>query len=186
MEIQKIINCPFELVGKYLKAHDRWTLRVKRDEHNKESSLYMEGHAYAMRLTDKESRLVKDLTELNVKPRDILPTLKEQNQNNVSSLRTIYNFVQKLGRSRREERSPIQNVMHILQTKGYNFEYRLNNTTNELEEFYKQLKPQNSATCLLFWYYGPATKLRHKLYGKQCTSRVYSSISNSSLPKDVL
>ena len=96
MEIQKI-NCTFELVGKYLKAHDRWTLRVKRD---------------------------------------ILPTLKEQNQNNVSSLRTIYNFVQKLGRSRREERSPIQNVMHVLQTKGYNFEYRLNNTTNELEELF--------------------------------------------------
>ncbi|KAL4558334.1 hypothetical protein LXL04_036532 [Taraxacum kok-saghyz] len=132
----KKINCPFELVGKYLKAHDRWTLRVKRDEHNHEPSLYMEGHAYAMRLTDKESRLVKDLTDLNVKPRDILPTLKEQNQNNVSSLRTIYNFVQKLGRSRREERSPIQNVMHVLQTKGYNFEYRLNNTTNELEELF--------------------------------------------------
>ena len=62
----KKINCPFELVGKYLKAHDRWTLRVKRDEHNHEPSLYLEGHAYAMRLTDKESRLVKDLTELNV------------------------------------------------------------------------------------------------------------------------
>ncbi|KAL4562120.1 hypothetical protein LXL04_034314 [Taraxacum kok-saghyz] len=106
----KNINCAFELVGKYLKAHDGWTLRVVRDEHNHEPSLYMEGHAFAMRLTDKESRLVKDLTELNVKPRDILPTLKEQNQNNMSSLKTIYNFVQKLGRSQREDRSLIQDV----------------------------------------------------------------------------
>nr|KAJ0203885.1 hypothetical protein LSAT_V11C500256000 [Lactuca sativa] len=89
-----------------------------------------------MHLSDKETRLVQDLTELDVKPRNILPTLKAQNQNNVSSLRTIYNFVQKLGRSRREGRTPMQNVMHILQTKGYNLQYRVNTITNELEDLF--------------------------------------------------
>ncbi|XP_023739046.1 uncharacterized protein LOC111887096 [Lactuca sativa] len=94
----------------------------------------MEGHPFAMRFSDKEARLVQDFTELDVKPRNILPTLKAQNQNNVSSLKAIYNFVQKLGRSLREGRTPMQNVMHILQTKGYNLQYRVNTITNELED----------------------------------------------------
>nr|KAJ0228208.1 hypothetical protein LSAT_V11C100027130 [Lactuca sativa] len=78
--------------GKYMKARGFWTLRVVRDEHNHEPSMYMEGHLFAMQLSDKESHLVQELTKLNVKPQDILSTLKEQNPNNVSSLRTIYNF----------------------------------------------------------------------------------------------
>ena len=119
-----------------MKAHDGSTLWVKRDEHNHEPSMYMEGHPFAMRLSDKESRLVQDLTELNVKPLDILATLKEQNENNVSSLTTIYNFRHKFRISQREGRSPIQNVMHILHNKGYDFEYRLNQSTNELEELF--------------------------------------------------
>nr|KAJ0219272.1 hypothetical protein LSAT_V11C300129580 [Lactuca sativa] len=125
----KKINCPFKLIGNHLKAHDGWKLRVVCDEHNHEPSIYMEGHPFVMRLSDKEA-------QLDVKPRNILPTLKAQNQNNVSSLRTIYNFVQKLGRSRREGRTPMQNVMHILQTKGYNLHYRANMITNELEDLF--------------------------------------------------
>ena len=38
--------------------------------------------------------------------------------------------------SEQEGRTPIQNVMNILQTKGYHFEYRLNEDTNELEELF--------------------------------------------------
>ncbi|KAJ9536229.1 hypothetical protein OSB04_un000595 [Centaurea solstitialis] len=49
------------------------------------------GHPYAMRLTENEVRLVEDLSRKNVQPRDILSTLKEQNPDNASTLRTIYN-----------------------------------------------------------------------------------------------
>nr|KAJ0211591.1 hypothetical protein LSAT_V11C400199230 [Lactuca sativa] len=121
----KKINCPFELIAKYLKAQDGWKLQVVRDDHNHEPSMYME-----------ETRLVHDLTELNVKPLDILSTIKQQNENNVSSLKTIYNCRHKFMISQREGRSPIQNVMHILHTKGYSYEYRLNESTNELEELF--------------------------------------------------
>nr|KAJ0199010.1 hypothetical protein LSAT_V11C600320760 [Lactuca sativa] len=109
----KKFNCPFELIAKYLKAQDGWKLQVVRDDHNHEPSIYME-----------ETRLVHDLTELNVKPLDILSTIKQQNENNVSSLKTIYNCRHKFTISQREGRSPIQNVMHILHTKGYNYEYQ--------------------------------------------------------------
>ncbi|KAL4579610.1 hypothetical protein LXL04_015764 [Taraxacum kok-saghyz] len=49
-----------------------------------------------MRLSDNETRLVADLTRLNVKPHDIVTTLKEQNPENVSTLKTIYNARDKI------------------------------------------------------------------------------------------
>ena len=119
------IDCPFELAAKYSKMNDFWTLRVVRNEHNHEPATYIEGHPYAMRFSNNEYRLVEDLTRLNVKPRDILSTLKEQNENNVSSLRTVYNANRKYRMSEQQGRTPIQNLMYILQDKGYRFEFRI-------------------------------------------------------------
>ena len=91
----KKTNWPFQLVGKYLKRYGSWRLRVRCEKHNHEPALDMEGHPYAQRLSDDEKRLVVDLSRKDVKPLDILLTLKEKNPNNVSTLRTIYNARQK-------------------------------------------------------------------------------------------
>ncbi|KAL4591199.1 hypothetical protein LXL04_004152 [Taraxacum kok-saghyz] len=72
---RKKINCPFELVGNYYKTYDFWTLTVKNGEHNHDPAIYMEGHAFAKRLTKDERRMVEDMTDNNVPPRDILSTL---------------------------------------------------------------------------------------------------------------
>ena len=48
----KKVNCPFELVGKYLKVHDVWILQVVCDDHNHNPTMYMEDHPYAMQLSD--------------------------------------------------------------------------------------------------------------------------------------
>ncbi|MBA0729334.1 hypothetical protein Golax_022758, partial [Gossypium laxum] len=44
----------------------------------------------------------------NVTPRDILSTLKEKDENNVSTLKTIYNARQKLCSSQNVGKTPIQ------------------------------------------------------------------------------
>nr|GEX54774.1 probable leucine-rich repeat receptor-like protein kinase At5g49770 [Tanacetum cinerariifolium] len=67
--------------------------------HNHEPALDMEGHPYAQRLSDNEIRLVVDLARKDVKPQEILLTLKQKNPNNVSTLRTIYNTLQKFRKS---------------------------------------------------------------------------------------
>ena len=134
--VTKKINCPFELVAKHFKLYDVWTLRVIRDEHNHAPAMHMEGHPYAMRLTDNENRLVVDLSMKNVKPRDILSTLKEQDVNNASSLRTVYNARVRNQKTIQAGNTPMQLVFSLLQVNGYDFEYRTNSSTNELEELY--------------------------------------------------
>ncbi|TYG68542.1 hypothetical protein ES288_D05G161300v1 [Gossypium darwinii] len=82
--------------GSYLKQYDGWTLRVICDQHNHPPAQHMEGHSYARRLKENEKNLLVDLTSKNVTPRDILSTLKEQDENNVFTLKIIYNARQKL------------------------------------------------------------------------------------------
>ncbi|PWA74776.1 FAR1 DNA binding domain-containing protein [Artemisia annua] len=50
----KKINCPFQLVGKYSKMYDSWTLRVKCEKHNHEPTLDMEGHPHANVIADAD------------------------------------------------------------------------------------------------------------------------------------
>ncbi|KAL7586977.1 hypothetical protein Lser_V15G40093 [Lactuca serriola] len=96
----------------------------------------MEGHAFAMRLTDNEFRLVADLSAKNVKPHDILSTLKEQNPENVSTLQTIYNAKTKIRKNEHEGMTQMQGLLSSLKKGGYIYYYRTNNLSNELEDLF--------------------------------------------------
>ncbi|CAI9298969.1 unnamed protein product [Lactuca saligna] len=115
-------NCKFELQGKYSKVLDRWTLRVKCDEHNHAPAQHMEGHPFARRLSVDENRLVANLTRKHVARCHILSTLKEQNENNVSVIKTIYNAQQKIRMHEKAGKTPMQVLMSILHNNNYIYE----------------------------------------------------------------
>ncbi|TYH58578.1 hypothetical protein ES332_D08G164700v1 [Gossypium tomentosum] len=95
----------FKESSSYLKQIDGWTLRVICDQHNHPLAQLMEGHAYARQWKEKEKKLLVDLTSKNVTPRDILSTLNEQDENNISTLKTIDNARQKLRLSQNTQRT---------------------------------------------------------------------------------
>jgi hypothetical protein len=68
--------------------------------HNHEVIETAIGSTYAGRLSGEEKSLVDDLTREMVKPKDILQTLKERNEENLTSIKQIYNVRQALKRSR--------------------------------------------------------------------------------------
>ncbi|KAL1070883.1 hypothetical protein V6Z11_D11G053900 [Gossypium hirsutum] len=72
----------------------------------------------------------------NVTPRDILSTLKEQDENNVSTLKTIYNARQKLHSSQNVGKTSIQVLMLLLNDKQFFTEFSINNISNELENLF--------------------------------------------------
>ncbi|TYI10893.1 hypothetical protein ES332_A09G172000v1 [Gossypium tomentosum] len=102
-------NCKFRLVGSFLKQYDGWTLRVICDQHNHPPAQHIEGHAYASRLKENEKKLLVDLRSKN-------------DENNISTLKTIYNAWQKLRSS--------QNVSKTL------IQFSVNNISNELENLF--------------------------------------------------
>lgn len=128
------IDCPFELHACYYKSRNVWMLKVKNDQHNHEPAMFLEGHPYARRLTPKEVEMAAEMRRNNVPPWNILAALKSHNENNVSTIKTIYNEGNKFRMDERAGRSQMQVVFQFLHSKGYIFEYRTNDTTNALED----------------------------------------------------
>ncbi|KAI3506403.1 hypothetical protein L1887_28761 [Cichorium endivia] len=60
------INCPFELQACYYKLNDVWRLKVKNDQHNHDPATFLEGHPFARRLTQNESKMVAEMRIKNV------------------------------------------------------------------------------------------------------------------------
>jgi len=49
------------------------------------------GHPYAGRLSVEEKAMVEDMTKTLMKPRNILLTMKERNEKNVTTIKQVYN-----------------------------------------------------------------------------------------------
>ncbi|GJU29831.1 FAR1-related sequence 5-like protein [Tanacetum coccineum] len=95
----------------------------------------MEVHPYARRLTTDEYRLVEDLTRKNVEG-EYLAILKEQNKDNVSTIKDIYNTQSKIRKAQKVGETTRQNLMSLLHTQGYVHDYDTHPVTNELEALF--------------------------------------------------
>jgi len=84
-------DCPFKLRGKPIKGEEGWVLKVIYGLHNHELIETLVGHPYTGRLRLDEHTLVVDMTKSRVKPKNILLTLKEKNDDNVMTIKQLYN-----------------------------------------------------------------------------------------------
>ncbi|XP_057962119.1 uncharacterized protein LOC131153671 isoform X2 [Malania oleifera] len=90
----RLINCPFEAIGK--KEDDVWVLTIKNGEHNHEPLRDMSEHPYSRRFTEEEVRQIKLMTEAGIKPRQVLKALKKNNPELQSTPRHLYNLKAKI------------------------------------------------------------------------------------------
>ncbi|KAL4644413.1 hypothetical protein ACB092_02G163000 [Castanea dentata] len=99
----RLINCPFEAIGK--KEDDVWVLTIKNGEHNHEPLKDMSEHPYSRRFTEEEVRQIKVMTEAGVKPRQVLKALKQGNPELQSTPRHLYNLKAKIRQGNLSEKS---------------------------------------------------------------------------------
>ena len=79
---------------------------------------------------------MEDLIRKNVKPKDILSTLKKENVENLSILPTIYNARQKFRMKENSGKTQIQVVMSFLAENGYIYYSRADKSINELQDLF--------------------------------------------------
>ncbi|XP_022775040.1 uncharacterized protein LOC111317012 isoform X2 [Durio zibethinus] len=99
----RLINCPFEAIGK--KEDDAWVLTIKNGEHNHEPLKDMSEHPYSRRFTEEEVRQIKLMTEAGKKPRQVLKALKQSNPELQSTPRHLYNLKAKIRQGNLSEKS---------------------------------------------------------------------------------
>ncbi|KAI8536448.1 hypothetical protein RHMOL_Rhmol10G0257800 [Rhododendron molle] len=99
----RLINCPFEAIGK--RDDDVWILTVKNGEHNHEPLNDMSEHPYSRRFTEEEVRQIKLMTEAGIKPRQVLNALKQSNPELQSTPRNLYNLKAKIRQGNFEDKT---------------------------------------------------------------------------------
>ncbi|KAL4387744.1 hypothetical protein GQ457_09G011000 [Hibiscus cannabinus] len=99
----RLINCPFEAIGK--KEDDAWVLTIKNGEHNHEPLRDMSEHPYSRRFTEEEIRQIKLMTEAGIKPRQVLKSLKQSNPELQSTPRHLYNLKAKIRQGNLSEKN---------------------------------------------------------------------------------
>ncbi|XP_028180899.1 protein FAR1-RELATED SEQUENCE 6-like [Glycine soja] len=118
-------GCPFKIRGKPVHEGEGWAVKLICGIHNHELVKTLVGHPYAGRLTDDEKNIIADMTKSNVKPRNILLTLKEHNSSSCTTIKQIYNARSAYRSSIRGDDSEMQHLMRLLERVQYIHWHRL-------------------------------------------------------------
>lgn len=115
----KKCECPFRLKGKKLPTDDNWMLEVVCGVHNHSVANHLEGHSFASRLSEEEYSLLKDMFKSNVRPKDILITMKQRDPLNTTTMKSVYNVRHKYKLEENGGRSQMQQLLALLAEHQY-------------------------------------------------------------------
>ncbi|BAT79815.1 hypothetical protein VIGAN_02275000 [Vigna angularis var. angularis] len=110
-------ECPFRLRGK--PKGQSWVFKVMCGYHNHELAETLYGHPFVGRLNVVEQSILVDMTKSQVKPSNILLTLNEHNEANVTIMKQIYNVKYTYKQSLRGSRTDMQQLMMLLDRDKY-------------------------------------------------------------------
>ncbi|RZC02629.1 Protein FAR1-RELATED SEQUENCE 6, partial [Glycine soja] len=118
-------GCPFMLREKPVHGGKGWMVKLICGIHNHELAKSLVGHPYAERLTKEEKKISADMTKSMVKPKNILLTLKEHNDNSCTTIKQTYNARSAYRSSIRGADTEIQHLMKLLERDQYIHWHRL-------------------------------------------------------------
>ena len=116
---KKKCDCPFKIIDVKLNSNDDWSVKVVCEFHNHQTAKQLEGHSYVGRLPDGEKTILSDMMKNLVKPRNILLSIKNHDEYNVSTMKTIYNARHKHRLLTTAGRSQMQQLMKQLNECKY-------------------------------------------------------------------
>ena len=79
--------------GKSIKGSEGWIVKLLYGSHNLELENTLVGYLYVGRLIANEKCMLVDMTKSLVKPINILLTMKEHNERNVTTIKLVYNVM---------------------------------------------------------------------------------------------
>ncbi|XP_068486516.1 protein FAR-RED IMPAIRED RESPONSE 1-like [Phaseolus vulgaris] len=129
-------GCPFRLRGYPVKSGEGWILKLICGSHNHELTNTLVDHPYVGRFTCNEKLMLMDMTKSSVKPRNILLTMKEHNEKNVSTIKQVYNVLYMYKKSVRGDRTEMQQLIMLLDRDMYVHWSRFEEGTNVVQDLF--------------------------------------------------
>jgi len=93
-------------------------------------------HMWMGRLTNDEKSMLVDMTKTLVKLRNILLTLKEHNEKNVTTIKQVYNAMNTYRKTEQDHKTKMQHLMMLLERDMYPHWCRFNEGTNVVQDFF--------------------------------------------------
>ncbi|XP_021765427.1 protein FAR1-RELATED SEQUENCE 5-like [Chenopodium quinoa] len=118
----KAIGCPFYIMIYYEFITDDWKIRVKNDEigiHNHPMIVYQEGHRNISGLSPDAKKVMRDMKNSKVAPRNIMATIAEQFPDDHPNIRHIYNCRNDLRTEMSEGSGVVQQFLHLERQNQY-------------------------------------------------------------------
>ena len=112
-------GCPFRLRGYPVKSAEGWILKLICGSHNHELENTLVGHPYAGRFTYSEKSMLMDMTDNVVKSKNILLTMKDYNEKNVTTIKQVYNARYLYRKSEWGDKTEMQQLMILLEQDMY-------------------------------------------------------------------
>ncbi|XP_068475173.1 uncharacterized protein [Phaseolus vulgaris] len=92
---------------------------IANGKQGRKTYVLLVGHPYADKLKANEHSMLVDMTKNMVKPSSILRTLKENNEDNMTTIKQVYNARYSYKRSVRGPRTELQQLMMLLDRDNY-------------------------------------------------------------------
>ena len=111
-------------------------LNILNGVHSHEMEPALEGHMLAGRLKEDDKKIVPDLTNSKVLPRNILLNLKSRRQDCMTNIKQVYNERQQIWKSNGCNKSLLQFL--ILKLEGLNYVYfsRTQSESTNIEDIF--------------------------------------------------
>ncbi|XP_012850817.1 PREDICTED: uncharacterized protein LOC105970528 [Erythranthe guttata] len=111
-----------------------WRMNLKSGIHTHPILPYPTGQGPDSRLTPEEYEVVKLLRRSHVKPALIMDRLRKDNPQTSTSVKHVYNQLEKMKKENMAGKTVIQHVMSNLQDSGYEYWYRSNEGDDTLTD----------------------------------------------------
>jgi len=112
-------GCLFKVRGYVVREDSTWKSAILNGVHNHEMVPYVAGHLLAERLMEDDKKIVHDLTDSSVKPKNILPNLKKKRKESITNIKQIYNERHKFKKTKRGDLTEMQFLISKLEENGY-------------------------------------------------------------------
>ncbi|XP_012833640.1 PREDICTED: uncharacterized protein LOC105954516 [Erythranthe guttata] len=130
----KKCGCPFRIYCSKNSNDGLWRMNLKSGTHTHPTLPYPTGQGPDSRLTPEEYEVVKLLRRSHVKPALIMDRLRKDNPQTSTSVKHVYNQLEKMKKENMAGKTVIQHVMSNLQESGYEYWYRSNEGDDTLTD----------------------------------------------------
>jgi len=129
-------GCLFKVREYVVREDNSWKLAILNGVHNHEMVPYVAGHLLAGRLMEDYKKIVHDLTNSSVKPKNTFRNLKKKRKESMTNIKQVYNEHHKFKKTKRGDLTEMQFLISKLEENEYVYYVREEKESQTVQDIF--------------------------------------------------